>query len=547
MSSKKFHDRVDDSYRKRFVAQSQAMRPNRIRFTLPFLAVLAGCADSTRLAESEIDLSDVSAGDLTPSEVTDAAGNPVATSDSEVSPVNLSDSDLDSVPDLETDLETDPKDSEVGPDAPSKDLTTDTHDADSAPGLDLRGRILFERRAPDPTRAFLDVPTLEPLANHRVELYAGPDLVALGPITTDADGTFSAPRPDATSVTLVVTAALGPPETSPIVVFDGLTASLPNARYTPIPGPRPWAWTFTRDMGTGDLGTLTIPASAGSGALALLDTLARVRASALALFPPTTPPTLGILWSPSRAWACLSCYLPSDFGPVVWSTPSGPVAYDRAMFVSGTAATPHHWVPGILAHELGHWVADAFSRLPETGGPHAWDERVRPELAFSEGFATFFSLWAQLPRPDDPAPPEAPARFFSVQQNVSYWIDFERLGDISPTVDLDFPRPSPEAGLDQPMNEAVIAAALWDLLDDAPHTLAPARGDDDPCALGDIALTAAGLSRFTDPSIDRGPAGPDLVDYLDALACTDTLPDAACLDVALLGFPYDAIPACPLP
>ncbi len=417
----------------------------------------------------------------------------------------------------------------------------DLSELDIAPpeALRIEGRVLFERRIPDPTRSFLDLPFFSPLPHHLIEVVAPISMST----RTDAEGRFSLELPEvpASGLTLIVSAVLPDPdnpEAPPLLaVFDGATVSIPGRPETPIPVTRPWAWSFERSVTTHspDLGDLKITMSNGSGALAILDTLTRTRALALATFQGPPPPTLGILWSPQRAFSCLSCYLPGNYGPVVWSSPAGPVTLDRALFVSGTPATPHHWVTPILAHELGHWVADVYSRLPEEGGPHAWDSLVRPELAFAEGFATFFALWSLLSEPT-----ENPSRFFSVQQNIQYWIDFERLGEISPNLDFEFPLPYPN-DLAQPMNESIIVAILWDLFD---TSLPPPRPDDDPCSLGDPALEVIAHPRLVDPSIDRGAPGPDLVDYLDALACASELPDATCLDIALFGFPYDNTPLC---
>ncbi len=412
-----------------------------------------------------------------------------------------------------------------------------SQDAETGPRR-IEGRILFERRLPDPTRSFLDLPFFAPLSHHLVEVIGAEPSSAL----TDAEGRYSLDlsSPPSDRLTLVVSAVLPNADGPPLIaVFDGESVSIPGVPGTVIPVTRPWAWSFDLPV-TSDpvlaVGDLRISSSKGSGALAILDTLSRARALALAAFPGHSPPTLGVLWSPQRAYSCLSCYLPGDYGPVEWATPSATLTLDRALFVSGTSATPHHWVTPILNHELGHWVSDAFSRLPKEGGPHAWDSRVRPELAFAEGFATFFSLWALAGEPTD-----NPSRFFSIQQNIQYWIDFERFGEISSNLDFEFPLPS-GSDLAQTMNESVIVATLWDLLDTTQALSVP---DDDPCSLGDITLEIIAHPRLATASIDRGAPGPDLVDYLDALACDGRLPDSTCLDVALFGFPYDGAPLCP--
>jgi len=202
------------------------------------------------------------------------------------------------------------------------------------------------------------------------------------------------------------------------------------------------------------------------------------------------------------------------------------ITFDRALFLSGTASTPHHFTPSLIAHELGHYVMDTWSLLPDVGGPHGWDARVDPALAWSEGFATFFAQRA-LSTALDPT-----SRFFSIQSGVAYWVDLAAIGRPPKTDDtslpLQIPGPDPAAGAAQRIGEAAVAAILWDL-----WSADPEAGDE-------VIATTASLRVRT---LDRGAPGPDLVDLLDALMCAD--PERADLAASLLGFPYDFAPLCP--
>jgi hypothetical protein len=104
--------------------------------------------------------------------------------------------------------------------------------------------------------------------------------------------------------------------------------------------------------------------------------------------------------------------------------------------------------------------------------------------------------------------------------------------------------PDPQAGMDQPLDERWVAAVLWDLWDRA-DVDGPDR--DAPGVLGTDAMDGALVSRRMLRG-DRGAAGADLVDFLDAVACDDPgVVDAmrAIVPGDPPGFPWDDRMACP--
>ncbi len=54
-----------------------------------------------------------------------------------------------------------------------------------------------------------------------------------------------------------------------------------------------------------------------------------------------------------------------------------------------------HFDDGLVLHEFGHYVAHLYSRDDSPGGPHAVAELLDPRLAWSEGWADFFSALAR--------------------------------------------------------------------------------------------------------------------------------------------------------
>ena len=61
--------------------------------------------------------------------------------------------------------------------------------------------------------------------------------------------------------------------------------------------------------------------------------------------------------------------------------------------LSGTTNNPDQWDEGIILHEYGHFVADKLDidAWYYFGGEHEWSGIYTPELAWSEGWAHFFS------------------------------------------------------------------------------------------------------------------------------------------------------------
>jgi|CXWL01.1.fsa_nt_gi hypothetical protein len=113
--------------------------------------------------------------------------------------------------------------------------------------------------------------------------------------------------------------------------------------------------------------------------------------------------------------------------------------------------TPHNWTLHLTnamawdvnLHELGHAVMHGAMAARSAGGAHKIDECYTPELAWSEGWATFFAGAVKL------SPDDADAKFeFLVPRRAPIRIE---------NVPADVCR--------EPKNEWRVAAGLWDLYD----------------------------------------------------------------------------------
>ena len=410
----------------------------------------------------------------------------------------------------------------------------------------VTGRFLRERIIPNAALSQLAPPDIAPVEGVPVIVSAGTEVLATG--ETEADGSFAIPLAAAPAgpVTVTLAASLAGADGVPyLTIADATGVSFPTATHQVVSSPRVWAWSVDTPADGLDIGDVTVTGTDGSGALQMLGWLRDARERLLTYYGATTGiPTLGILWSPEVTPLCLSCFFPNGWGPLQVPGADGPVGFGRFIWYSGkTTASgsalsgPHQWTPSMVGHELGHYVMDVFSRSPNEGGAHSWDGLYNAGLAWSEGWANFFAQWWLSAEAEQP-------RFFAVQQGTQYWIDFDRIGT-SPTSDdsafggLVFPLPKATSPLTQNMNEAVIAAMLWDMFD-----AGGAITESESAALGDVVLDLLRSVRMLSAALNRGYSKADLVDFLDAIRCDDAL-SIEVLTPTLFGFPYDDSPSCP--
>jgi len=82
---------------------------------------------------------------------------------------------------------------------------------------------------------------------------------------------------------------------------------------------------------------------------------------------------------------------------VYWVENSGEGSYyqDAAnpvyINVRGQFSDPAEFDDDVILHEYGHYLADQFSEDKSNGDDHSWTSEVSPQLAWSEGWATFFA------------------------------------------------------------------------------------------------------------------------------------------------------------
>lgn len=118
----------------------------------------------------------------------------------------------------------------------------------------------------------------------------------------------------------------------------------------------------------------------------------------------------------------------------------------QIVFLIGTTADPDEYDDDVILHEIGHWAQTRFGTDHSPGGPHSIVDQVDPRLAFSEGWATYFSCAVRRA-----------AGYANPQMVVD---NFQSLASA-----FDVETPSFAAQAIMATNELAVAASLWDIID----------------------------------------------------------------------------------
>lgn len=282
-----------------------------------------------------------------------------------------------------------------------------------------------------------------------------------------------------------------------------------------------WVWSIPLGGAT-DTGTRFITEAIGSGAVYIHQWQWFAISTLMSRFPSVQAPSVVTMWRPEVRYTCGACF----YGQLAQVGQSG-LPFQSSILMTGTSTSPEHWAASVINHEVGHYAMWAFSVSPGEGGEHGFTGLSTPGLAWSEGWASYHGQSLM----QDPF-------YFDYQNGQAIYVNLEEVSTNQGTV----PMPTASGGMDQPINEFVVASMLWDLADATPN--------EDPVSIGDPSVFAGmGSSRLLNTAIARGYARVDLVDYLDGLRC-DGRAQAADLTSGIIipfGFPYDNNPSCSTP
>ncbi|MGB0647550.1 MAG: hypothetical protein ACPGQS_10270, partial [Bradymonadia bacterium] len=240
----------------------------------------------------------------------------------------------------------------------------------------------------------------------------------------------------------------------------------------------------------------------------------------------TQMPTLAIWWRPDQAWSCGACYHNV-------SLQIGLREYSSSIFMTGNNLGGA-WSAPVLLHEFGHYISARFSRDDNPGGPHTLGQPTSPAQAMSEGFASFNALRQLSRRASNPV---SQMRF--VQDNITYTIDYG-VSRSANNGTIAFPNPNGRSSDD--LDEQVVTVALWHLFDGS--EVSEDRVNDGAAFSFTDLLGYMQSPRYLER--DRAADGADLIDFFDAIYCSQNARWGDALGIAenIIGLPYNTPTRC---
>lgn len=339
------------------------------------------------------------------------------------------------------------------------------HDV-SDPEAPVTGTVRYLKRQTSPEGAAGEQWT--PAPRVRVEVQrVSPEGSVLAIGVTDDQGHYEIAVPPGTNleeIRVVALAVVEGPRVN-VAVHDTDTTLPPWQASAEGPGP-PWDVDIEERYTAGAFNIARLAVLAG-------DALAEV-------VPDDVPPKLVVRWSALLMPACGSCFFEADY----------------TLDIGGNAGEEDAHDDPVILHELGHYVEAAFGAYSNPGGLHDL-HKVKPTLAWSEGFATWFQ---GVVRND--------WRYFDLRPGGGvYLLDLESPPPVTKGVDGDGP--------DSRHSEALVYGLLWDMVDSGPDD-----DDDESWASMELMAAVVGLLEARDLNVP----GSDLVDFLNDWRCAHAGP-----------------------
>ncbi len=422
----------------------------------------------------------------------------------------------------------------------------------------ISGKIFYEQQTITVKEEDANIPKFgdvieTPATDLPVALYDSTGSVKLGEGIVDKDGAFSfatSRLPIATDKLFILPVWF--------VENDFKMALLVGAKSRPY---SVWSWNiplqyYTTPDEPGKMQDVVVGIDQGSGGIYLYQQIKKAFEDLVSTnYTTSLPdlPTFAVVWNPGKTWNCGTCYV--DDVQLQVASKDGKYTAKHALEVDGNPKSESAWGAPTLLHEFGHYIL--FAHRDDTpGGAHTIGGVSEPTLAWSEGFATFYSLLVQSRNAKHPV-----MDYWRLLENGSYWLDYNKfIGHVKTssigTMTVAQPERSSTSGMMQKLSEAWITAFLYDVWD----------GDDSPNQDGDdhdnIAIGTNGVWQIIsspryenedqyavskqNPSTRRHPEGVDLVDFIDAVSClklVDQTDFFKWIDEQTT-FPYDKSPVC---
>jgi hypothetical protein len=402
----------------------------------------------------------------------------------------------------------------------------------------LNGLLTYEARGPLPDFSDWAAPAPAPARGFQIAYFTGDlgtDLYSTGVTGSDGHYTLLAPATPGAMDSIVVSGFIADQNGGVIFVANpGFDPGSVHGPFDPPTMATMWGWSFPMASFPTD-GHLDITIDQFSAAANVIDILNAAYSTARTAYGGQSGMRVVAWIAPGVSYRNIHAM----FAPAPTTALFG-LSIASQMFISSTP-TESYWADSVIAHEMGHWVMQSFGHPPGEGGVHYFGLPTFPGLAWSEGWATWFSS----------AVTGSP-RYVDKQDTGMLWFDIAARQYSDPT--RTWHRPDPSMPLTQNVDENEVAAMLWSLsstgrsaqpLFDA---LASHHLEDSPFPRGYFrhTFTAHGDGTFTAVMATQEPA-PFFGDFLDALECAGfarTTIDAATTPTS--DFPYPSNMAlCP--
>jgi Bacterial pre-peptidase C-terminal domain len=362
---------------------------------------------------------------------------------------------------------------------------------DQAEFVPRSGQALFQKVEVTDNGLDLSRTVMVPVRNARVEVVDRASGQVVSVSETDEEGEFVAAVPDRPGLTIRVLSRL---RSADVKILDNFTGRL---------------YAMTRDVDDAkDLSDIDIiDTSRTSGAFNILDAVQRGNALVAQADSQLVPPALTIYWNEKNNDAVLARLTGGYIRTTFFN-----LATNSAYVLGDRSTDSDEFDDSVILHEYAHMLAARFSRDDSPGGPHVLGDTLDPRVAWSEGWANFFS---------------------SAARGTSVYLDSKGPG-VSLRYDLE--ENVPAGDRQGYWSETSVHGLLWDLLDDNPDA-----GDNVQLPFSSI------WSAFTDLRNDRFVYLPYFLEHL--MARNPTLSDALRPIVVLrnIDFQPDVRPSVVLP
>ncbi len=200
-------------------------------------------------------------------------------------------------------------------------------------------------------------------------------------------------------------------------------------------------WVWSADL-TVPANPYLITIAQSSGVLREFDWLNQIMNIAVSAWPTVAPAPLAVWMQENVTWDCGACQWNDDVKVVSNK-------FKENIAAGMTTLDEGYWSRAVYGHEFGHYAMDVWGKSVGEAGPHCFGSHYPPGLAFSEGWATWFSSSVR----------NSPVYYDKIRGSFDTFNIADRT--YSATTKAIWTRPTVKAGILQNMDENEVSAMMW--------------------------------------------------------------------------------------